>query len=414
MDLPGPFQPASRLSLLVEGLERAAKALSTAERPVYFEIAEIRSVVAPGAPACRPDMFSEVVDTAPNCLQAFSIDSCNKAAMTSAQGFDVYMLESVTTLYMLEENRIGPVNEDALGFSQDRFVAPSRLAFEDRGVGQATMPMILIYNPEILGELPEALSAGEVLEIAEQYPLVLPPHKGIIGAMSQSLLGAEFDELSPLRRSFYDQVTAMVGPEIDRLVSTGQITSWDTVDLLRGFVEQEIAWTIQDTMFLRALVEQGYTGPVATTRLPIIEELGGTAMMLGWGVPPSSEHPDMAWAFIGELVEDPAVIEWALSNGSLPVSDGGIEVLRQNPQLAEAWLPGDLLAREGALERLIESGAESRAWRLHPSIPIEVYNEQIVPVSIDILRRLFRGEIGYKKGMQEWLGLLEENNLLID
>ena len=43
---------------------------------------------------------------------------------------------------------------NALGWSLDRLVEPSRRTFEDWGVGQASSPLVLIYNPDILGELP--------------------------------------------------------------------------------------------------------------------------------------------------------------------------------------------------------------------------------------------------------------------
>lgn len=414
MELPAELQPAQRLSLLIEGMERAAAKISTPDRPVQFEIAEIRDMVAPGEPTCQAGMFSNTLGTSPTCLTALNIDGCFGAYPTNLPDFDVYMLESVWALYAIEGNLLGSIDPGRLAFPLEQLAEPSRLTFEGWGIGQATSPLVLIYNPEILGELPETMSAGEVLDIAWSHPLVLPPHKGIIGAMAQSLLGDEFDETSPLRRSFYEKITVMVGERINELVSTGQISSLHTVDLLNAFAKQEVAWTIHDTMFLRALAAQGYAGPVATARLPVIEKAGGTAMMVGWGVPAQSRHGDAAWEFIGQLVNDPAVIQWALSNGELPVSEAGMQILLANPQMAESWLPRGLLARDNGLAILLKSAAESRAWRLQPSVPVEVYNRQIVPASSDILRRLFRGEIDYNTGMEEWLKLLEANGLIRD
>jgi hypothetical protein len=413
-NLPSDLQSLQRLQLLVEVMERAAKAISTPERIVSFEIGEIRDMDAKGQSTCQPDMFGGVVDVSPLCFAAAGPDSCPQSASTSPLGFDVYMLESVASQHTMEAAEFSPVNMDAVAPYFDQLEQSGKQAFGDRGVALGTSPLLLIFNPEILGDLPPVMHIDEVFGMARKYPLVLPPHAGIVMAMSQSLLGPEFEETTPLKRSFYDKITTMVGKRIDEVVSTGQVSSLDTPELLRAFAEGEVAWTIHDVRFLRALAAQGYTGSVATARLPVIEQAGGTAMMLGWGVPASSEYASLAWQFVGQLVQDPAEIQWALSNGMVPVSGASSDVLLENPGLAKPWLPVGILERDDGLGRLIESGADSQAWHVPVDVPLDLYNERILPVSTDILRRLLRGEIHYAQGLDEWLKLLQEHALLVE
>ena len=337
-------------------------------------------------------------------------DTCNFAYLIDPNGADIFMQDSICSLHAFETNAYASVPED-LGNNLNFFGA-GRVAFSDLSGNLlaapfGTSPMMIIYNPAILGDLPVTPTVDEIMEVSAAYPLVIPPHGGIAMAVAQSYLTDPFSELNLLDLEFYGNLGGLA-ETIDQMAANGQIRSASTQEILPGFMSGEIAWTVHDLMFLRMLKMNGYEGPLAVARMPQINRTGGSAMGIAWVVPGDSENQEIAWQVVSRFAEDPQVIQWLISNGFVPFYELGYQKWDEQRDLAEPWLPAGLWANDRNFNVLRENAVESTAWRLPANVPVDTYNERILPMSRDLIANIANGEFQMGQGLQDWTTFLEE------
>ena len=293
---------------------------------------------------------------------------------------DLYLLDSPSALHAFQDHELLPVPDDILE-SIDPF-EPSVWAFTDPegqvlGLAQATDALMVIYNPEVLGELSEQPSWGEMAEWASQYGLAVPAHSCIAIAAFQSAAGEELTE-DLIFQGGYQDLVPLCAPIVDQVAQLDNVFAAELQEILTAFIDQAAPLIIHNTGFMAKLAETGYEGPVATTRFPILNHQGGAAHSAGWVVPAASSNPELAWALAEKLTRDPAMLQWGLANGMAPMNQAGFDTLLQDPSRADRLLPPELLHKAG-LEGLRNSTAEAMAWRIPAYVPIDAYNEIFLP-----------------------------------
>jgi hypothetical protein len=343
-------------------------------------------------------------------LLAGNPDTCNYAVLMDPSGFDISMQDSICSLHAFDANIYASVPDELI--SNLNFFKAGQIAFsDDSGALSAapfgTSPMMIIYNPELLGELQANPSMDEVMEISAAYPLVIPPHGGIAMAVAQSYLTDSFSELDLLDADFYGRLSGLA-ELIDKMADNGQLRSASTREILPGFMNGEIAWTVGDMMFLRMLKMNGYDGPLALARLPQINSTGGSAMSIAWVVPEDSANQELAWRVVSRFAEDPQMIQWSISNGFVPFYDSGYRILAEQRGLAEPWLPAAILENDQNFNVLLADAFESTAWRLPASVPVDTYNDKILPMSSTLIANIANGEFSLGQGLDNWTTFLKE------
>lgn len=134
-------------------------------------------------------------------------------------------------------------------------------------------------------------------------------------------------------------------------------------------------------------------------------------MSIAWVVSQKSENQDIAWQFLGRVLHDPQVLEWLLANGFLPIDPAGFIMLQENEDLVKPWLDTRLIQDDLNLEVLRGSSEASTIWQLPAKVPAEVYNERVIPKSMDLLNRVFNGITSAQDGFDEWKQFLMEIGL---
>jgi hypothetical protein len=401
-NLVNPFPPGDQFNLIKGAIESIA-----AEMNIKVEIDVQDMTVAMGAMSGPVTIGSE---KSPASSGATNPDSCNYIVQMGSGRYDLYMLDSVSALQTFNTANFATVPQELA--ENLKIFGPGRDAFQDSsgnllGLAVGTSPMMIVYNPKILGPLPQAPTFSDVVKFSTDHPLVIPPHAGIALAIAQSFLPNSFS-LADLKTSiFYKSLTGL-GDTIDGLARNGQITTASTRDILAGFMDGRIAWTVQDVMFLRMLKMKGYDAPLAVARLPQLNQIGGAAMGVGWAVPADSNNPGLAWDLVARLAGNPSMIQWILASGMVPFYQAGFDQIDPNAP----WLPSQLFTDDSLKAVLMDSAAGSTAWRVPADVPADVYNNKILPKSMDLMNRIANGKTSVAAGLEEWQAFLNEQKLL--
>ncbi len=327
--------------------------------------------------------------------------NCDGQSLTGLSNFDLYQLDSPTALHGFEEHEMVPLPE-TIRTGVNPF-EPGVRAFTNTdgqllGLAQATSPFVVIYNPEIVGELSEKISLDEMIGLVDAFGLAMPPDPGIMLASAQSTLGDDFNE-DFLFQGEYLAVVEEYAPLVDELAGQENVFAADIDTLVKVFINQEVPLLIHNTGFLTKLTEAGYDGAVATTSYPYFEYPGGSAHATGWVVPAASSQQKLAWSLAEKLTRDPAMIQWALANGMVPMNDVGFEVLMVDQERSDGLLPQGLIATSG-LNPLRNSAAESTAWRIPAYIDLDLYNEILLPASVKIMDAIINDKISLLEAVE--------------
>ena len=342
-------------------------------------------------------------------LAGAAVDPC-PVTTAAILGYDLYLLDSPSALYAFEEHDLDPVPTDIL-----RSAAPFELgirAFTDPngqvlGLAQATAPLMTIYNPEEIGELPEQLSPEETKELVEEYGVAIPNHSCIGVAAVHSAVGEEFTEDLIFQGGYLD-LAPEYAPIVDEL-SQLNVFAADSDEIVEAFINQQVLFVIHNSGFLAKLAEAGYDGPLATTRFPRLNHQGGSAQSVGWVVSAGSGNAELAWALAEKLTRDPAMLQWGLANGMVPMNQAGLDMLTEDPSLADGLLPRRLFDDFGQ-GGLWNSAAEAVCWRVPTYVPIDLYNAIFLPAGGKVIATVATDRIPLTAAAE----LLEEERLKLE
>jgi ABC-type glycerol-3-phosphate transport system substrate-binding protein len=342
-------------------------------------------------------------------------DGCSAVRPLNVDAFDIVMIDGVCAAHAFQEYEIADVLEGFADNYTDQIFKPAQTAFRDpagnlKAVAVGTSPMLLIYNPDLVDILPDPLSYYDIpVYFDRDRPLVIPPHAAIPMAIAESYLDP-FVETDLLALAFYDQLLDLSG-SIDDMTGNGQIASAATDEILGRFIRGEIGGTLQSLMFLRMLKLSGYEGPLHIARMPQASHTGGSAMSVAWAVSQKSLNQEVAWEFLSRLLYDPQVVEWLLANGFLPTNPAGFVLVQENPELYEPWMDSRLVTDDQNWEVLRASSESSTIWQLPATVPADIYNDRVIPTSMDLLNRVFNGLTPAPEGFEEWKAFLQEVGL---
>ncbi len=339
---------------------------------------------------------------------AMATGYCSTIAPFMDQYPDILLLDGASALQVYAAQTFTPAPPE---LAQGIF-EPGLQAFTYQGellaVPQATRPLMIIYNPKQIGNLPTSISLEQLYQMTEKYPMVIPPHPAIAVAAIQSVLGAKFDEKILQAPDFAEKMMGLNQP-VNDFLQNKRIRILDQNEDLPGLIgNKAIAWTISPSEFLRQLSQGKYDGQVDVRPLPTYNGNPGTAAMgVGWAVPASSENTQLAWQVISQLVQDPKVTRAFLENGMLPISERGFQQIQDSTELAQLLPPGDYLPR------LKDIAAQSVIWRVPTSVPMSAYNKTILPDGTDLFRKMVKGDLTYSDAFAQWKSLLDNQKLLI-
>ena len=391
MDSPSVNQPMSA-TFLEDGFYRAQKSQALADYAITAQ------QVPPPFPAA-------------GCLYAGDFlppDDINLFMMSSHT--ILYISESNTKFksppaYLFEENVIQPFS-----YQVDAFTDPNSQSLLAMPV--ATMPMMLIYNPDLLGVLPSTISLDYIINSGRNgNQLGLPEHMGIGGAIFQALGGDNFSEEASLDSDFIIQYVDHAD-KFDTLAQDGLIYMATDDQLIDGFLSGKLAWTLHDSSFLLRLAQAGYGGGLDVRPFPSIDEQGisGTsAMSWAWSVPAESPYPEISWELANNLATDLGQLQWLLSQGMLPATAAGFDKLLADPYLADGFFPKAIIENPKALNQLQFIVEISRPWRIPPQISVDNYQVIVVPTTLDLITWFVNGQLDFEATINTYL---EKLNLL--
>jgi ABC-type glycerol-3-phosphate transport system substrate-binding protein len=273
------------------------------------------------------------------------------------------------------------------------------------------MPLMLIYNPDILGELPPFVSLDDIIDRArEGHQLWLPNHMGIGGATFQALGGDNFTEEtsfnSDVVRNFIEYAY-----KFDVLTQEKLIRLAIEDELLEGFKSYDLAWTIHDSSFLLTLAMTGYEGGLDVRPFPSIEAgsiPGSSAMSWAWSVPADQPYPEISWQLVRFLATDSGQTRWLLSQGMLPATAAGFNHLWEDPSIAKGYLPQAILENPDVLGQLQFIVGMSRPWRVPPKLPENIYQEYVVPTTLELIAGFVDGQQDFESTISKYLENLEQ------
>ena len=278
-------------------------------------------------------------------VRTLANDPCGPGTNAALPEYDLYLLDSPSALYAFQDHALMAVPTEIV--SAVNPFEPGILAFTHPvtqvvGLPQAIIPLVTIYRPDILGKrLPEELSWEEAIELVEEHGLRVPEHPCIAAAAIHSALGPDLTE-DLIFLGDYMNLVPEYASEVDELLSQLRAPAADSSEIVRDFKEGTAPLVIHRGDFLIKLAEDGYNGPVATTRFPQLEYQGGASHCVGWIVPAASSRPELAWALAEKLTRDPAMLQWGLANGMAPANQAGFDALMEDPSLAVGLLPEGL------------------------------------------------------------------------
>ena len=352
---------------------------------------------------------------------------CKLLWFTDLSPFDVFFPEAFAALQTADRFGLPTLPDDAARglspyLSPENLYQPGNRAFSNAdglfGIAQSTAPLMLICNPERLEELgvdwPQIETIDQFIDLGDQACLAIPPNYGRIGiVLLQSIIGREFSEDLLTSLTLVDHVSEEIDERVTGFLQSTCAFPPDKVDLF-GLFEKfwggEIAWMVHDSSSLVWLAQNGYEGRVAAMPLPIVNSPSGLALGRGWVVSPSSPNQELAWELIAKLVKDPAVVQWSLARGMLPISHSGFDLLIKDEN-SRALLPMSLLDDDPELSGLRELAAQSTLWRVPAYVNPDKYNELLLQESDELVRQVTVGEMAFRDAVGKWAELAQSSIL---
>jgi len=332
-------------------------------------------------------------------------------------GIDLFMMSSHTIPYISKSDTtfVSPpeylVEEDSVRpfpFQVDAFTDPNSPSILALPI--ATMPMMLIYNPDLLGVLTPTISLDDVINIGRNgYKLGLPEHMGIGGATFQALGGDNFSEEASLDPEFILQYVKHAD-KFDILAQEELIYMATNDQLIEDFISESLAWTLHDSSFLLRLARADYLGNLDVRPFPSIDDQGisGTsAMSWAWSVPAESPYQEISWKLARNLSTDPGQLQWLLSQGMLPATEVGFDQLRIDPNLADGFFPQYFIDNTEVLDRLQSIVKISKPWRIPPQISPADYNEIVVPTTLELISNFVNRQLNFSETIDTYLEKLK-------
>ncbi len=312
--------------------------------------------------------------------------------------YEGYMLESVAAPTIITANNSQFV-EPPSGVFQTAAFDPIQKTFtvndQKFGAPAATAPMMIIYNPDILGTLPEPLTMDAFNAINAKHPIWVPPHGGVGMAILDGLFGDPLSMDSLLNASFYDSMLKFEA-YYNTMRENHGTRGAQTPEILSGFLSGEVAWTFEPSTFLALLAQNNYLGKVAISPMPQVNHFAGSAMSLAWVVPQNAKDPALAWALIGDLSKDPQMVRYFLYDGLLPASPAGFALLEKDPTLMNGALPDYLTQesqRDQTIKQLSNIASQSPAWHIPQGLSIDDYNKTFLPQGQQLILDIANGKL---------------------
>jgi hypothetical protein len=336
---------------------------------------------------------------------------CQTLMMPPTGEFDLYLMDSSLTRQAEKTQTFQPVPGEIYAATSGAEIGIAQ-AYQDAsgqvfGIPVATIPMMLIYNPEMLGVLPQPVTIEMIVGLSDKYPIWVPEHGGIGIALTHSLVGEGFKPEIFLDPAFYKQL-GEYDQLYERYRSMGAGKSASTEEILKAFTNQEIAWTVHSSGFLSLLAQAGYEGAVAVAPFPVVKQQGGSAIAWAWVVPAESKQPELAWQAAYQMTQNPALQRWFLLNGALPVRPAEFERLMVDPGL-KGLLPSYMLKNQiESLKQLEVIAAQSPAWQVPANVSLDFYNQRILVEGDKIAAQIVNGTYSPSAAGEVFFKLIQE------
>jgi hypothetical protein len=321
-------------------------------------------------------------------------------------GYDVILLDSNLAQQTLRDQAFAAVPEELFQEHLSTVSPEVRDAFRNPagelvGVIQATNPVMIIYNPERMGTdtLQGTVTLGDLVRLTRDHTIVLPPYPAIAMLFLQSAIPTlTFEQM--LDPALYDRIPGGFLEIVGELLAENYVYAASRAEIARWFYEGQIDWTIDDGTFLSALKQLNYEGPVAVAKLPKGDAQSAGAMGVSWVVPADSTEQEMAWALISQVVTEPGVSRWALSNGMVPASRLGFEQ-GVTHGFAEQLLPRDLVVRDDGLGALNDVARSSKIWLVPAGLSPEQY-QALYMTANELFIELVTHQQGLYDTIEKW------------
>jgi hypothetical protein len=317
--------------------------------------------------------------------------------------YDLYLLFSQSALYAFGHYQLEPIPDDLLNSVNplDQVNQAFTNGSQVMAVGQATEPVLLVYNPDITGNLPAKISIDQVLKLAGTATPTGVPVRLAISADSSvglAILETVMSDKVPQGHTLEDvvfqgqymQLLIDAAPTLNQFYGDKNVYSPDNI--VDDFTQSKVGMVLATSDFLAELGRKGYTNPIGVTHVPMLGIQGGSAHSLGWVVPQGRPYTKMVWDLIVKLQARSEIVQWALANGMFPANQTTIKLWLDNPDLSAGLMaipPKD----NGGVQELSEIAAEATPWHIPNYVNIDIYNNVFLPLGDTLLAKVANKEI---------------------